>query len=332
MSPAFLVLARLISTRVAMLVVAAFVLSLSTRAVHAQAVRMLVGYPPGGAVDALARIFGEKLAEGLGRPVLVETRAGAAGQIAFEALKASPPDGNTLLVAPDSSITLYPHTTKKPAYDTLADFTPVAHVGSYPVGFGVGAGVPANDLREFVNWAKANPKLATYGSGGYGSTLHFMGLMLAQATGVELVHVAYKGVGPAIADMLSGQLPAVMLPLGTLLAQAKAGKMRILAHSGSRRSPAAPEIPTFKELGYPALEIAGWFAIYAAAGTRPDVVARYNAIVVQATRTPAVLARMRSLDLEPREIAPAEMAAQLRFEQDRWGPVVKASGFSAGSQ
>lgn len=313
--------------------VAALVLAFSTFAARAQTpVRILSGYPPGGAVDTLARVFGEKLAEAIGRPVVVETRAGAAGQIASEALKAAAPDGSTLMVAPDSSMTLYPHTVKKPAYDTLADFVPVAHVGSYPIGFGVNASVPASDLREYVNWAKASPKNATYGSGAYGSTLHFMGLMLGQATGVALVHVPYRGVGPAITDVIAGQLPAVMQPLGTLLAQARAGKIRILAQSGSRRSSAAPDVPTFKELGYPTLEVAGWFGMFAPAGIRPEVVARYNEIVVQATRTPAVRERMRSLDLEIREMAPAEITAMLKFEYDRWGPIVRASGFSADSQ
>jgi tripartite-type tricarboxylate transporter receptor subunit TctC len=312
---------------------AALVFSFSTFTARAQTpVRILSGYPPGGAVDTLARVFGEKIAEAIGRPVVVENRPGAAGQIASEALKAAAPDGNTLMVAPDSSMTLYPHTVKKPAYDTLADFAPVAHVGSYPIGFGVNAGIPAGDLREWVIWAKASPNNATYGSGAYGSTLHFMGLMLGQATGVALLHVPYRGVGPAITDVIAGQLPAVMQPLGTLLAQARAGKIRILAHSGSRRSSGAPDVPTFKELGYPTLEVAGWFGMFAPAGIRPEVVARYNEIVVQATRTPVVRERMRSLDLEIREMAPAEISAMLKFEYDRWGPIVRASGFSADSQ
>ena len=311
----------------------AAVMMLGSAGVQAQApMRILSGYPPGGAVDTLARIFGERLAEALGRPVVVETRAGAAGLIASAALKNSAPDGATLMIAPDSSITLYPHTVKKPAFDTLNDFVPVAHVGSYPIGFGVGAGVPVADLREYVIWAKSSPKNATYGSGAYGSTLHFMGLMLGQATGVPLVHVAYRGVGPAITDVVGGQLPAVMQPLGTLLAQAKAGKIRILAHSGGRRTPAAPDVPTFKELGYPSLEIAGWFGMFAVAGTPAEIIARYNDIVVQATRTAGVRDKMRALDLDIREMSPAEIAAMLKFEYDRWGPIVRASGFSAESQ
>jgi tripartite-type tricarboxylate transporter receptor subunit TctC len=312
---------------------AALVLALSAASAPAQTqARVLSGFPPGGAVDTLARVFAEKLAEALGRPFVVETRTGAAGQIAATALKAAAPDGNTLMVAPDSMMSLYPHTVKKPVYDTLADFVPVAHVGSYPIGFAISASVPANDLREYVNWAKAGARNATYGSAGAGTTLHFLGLMVAQATGVPLVHVPYRGVGPAVTDVVAGQIPAVILPLGTVLQQARAGKVRIVAHSGSGRSPAAPDLPTFKELGYPTLEVSGWFGMFAAAGTRPEVVTRYNEIIVQATRTATVRERMRALDLEIREMAPAELAAMLKFEYDRWGPIVKASGFSADSQ
>ena len=314
------------------LAVAAFVLCAATAQAQTTA-RILVGYPPGGAVDALARMFAEKLAEAIGRPVGVETRAGASGQIAAKALKASAPDGNTLMVVPEAVIVLSPHTVKTPlAYDTLNDFVPVAHIGGFEYGLAVGAGVPANDLREWVSWAKTDKKNATYGSPGAGTTPHFLGLMLAQATGVQLVHVPYRGVAPAMADLLGGQIPAVMLPFAQMLPQVKAGKIRILAHSGGRRASVAPEIPTFKELGYPALDVSGWYSIIAPAGIRPDVLAHYNEIIIQATRTPSVRDRMRALDLEIREMAPAEIAAMIKVQYDRWRPIVKASGFSADSQ
>src|SRR3990172_1261142 len=210
-------------------ILAPLVLALFSATAQAQTTaRILSGYPPGGAVDALARVFAEKLAEAIGRPVVVETRAGAAGQIAAMALKAAAPDGNTLMVVPDSALVLYPHTVRTPAYDTLKDFVPVAHVGSYDIGLAVGASVPANDLREWVGWTKADKKNATYGSAGAGTNLHFLGLMVAQATGVQLVHVPYRGTGPATADLLGGQIPAVMLPFAQMLPLVKAGKIRIL--------------------------------------------------------------------------------------------------------
>lgn len=312
---------------------AAWLLACSSGIASAQTqIRILSGYPPGGAVDALARIFGERLSEALGRPVIVETRAGAAGRIAAMAVKTAPADGNTLMVVPDSQITLYPHTVSKPVYDTLKDFVAVAHLGSYPIAFAINPNIPAKDLREFLAWVKTTPKNGAYGSGGTGSTLHFLGLVVGQATGVTLTHVPYKGVGPAMTDVIGGQIPAVMLPLGTLLAQAAGGKVRILAHSGSTRSTVAPNIPTFKELGYPTVEANGWFGLFAAAGTAPETVSRYNSIVIQALRTAATQAKLRALDLEAREMTPAEIAATLKVEYDRWAPIVKASGFSADSQ
>jgi len=194
------------------------------------------------------------------------------------------------------------------------------------------AGNPAADLKEYVSRAKLSPANASYGSAGAGTTLHFIGLVIGQATGVTMTHVAYRGVGPALTDVIGGQVPAVILPLGTLLPQASAGKLRILAHSGGRRSTAAPNIPTFKELGYPAVEISGWFGLFAPARTPAEIVNRYNTIVIQAERTAATQERLRALDLETREASPAELAASLKAEYERWGPIVKASGFSADSQ
>jgi tripartite-type tricarboxylate transporter receptor subunit TctC len=294
-------------------------------------IRILSGFPPGGAVDALARVFGERLSDSLGRPVIVETRAGAAGQIALQALKVAPPDGNTLIVAADSLISLYPHTVSKPLYG-VADFTPVAHLGTTTTAFAVYAGVPARDLKEYVAWARQAPTNSTYGTAGAGTSHHFLGLMMGQAAGVQMVHVPYKGVGPAVIDAVAGTIPALILPLGTLLPQAGAGKLRVLAQSGARRSDAAPSIPTFREEGFPTIDVNGWFGLFAPARTPPAIVSRYNDIAVQAIRTPAIREKLRGFDLEPREMTPAEMTAQMKLDYDRWGPVVKASGFSADSQ
>ncbi len=291
--------------------------------------RIISGFPPGGGVDALARIFAERFSETLGRLVVVDTRIGAAGQVSAQALKSSPPDGNTLMVAPDSMMTLYPHTVAKPAYDTLADFLPVAYLGGYASGLGVGPAVPAKDLSGYIAWAKGSPRNTSYGTAGAGTAQHFLGLMIGQATGLAMVHVPYKGVGPALNDAIGGQIPAVILPLGTMLAQASAGKLRVLAHSGSQRTSTAPDVPTFRELGYPGVEATGWFGLFAPAGMAGDTVNRYNGIVIQATRAPAVREKLRGLDLETREMTAAEVAATVKAEYERWGPVVKVSGFKA---
>jgi len=298
---------------------------------QSQPIRLITGYPPGGAVDALARIFAERIAENLGRPAIVETRAGAAGLIAAQAVKGASPDGNTLLVAPEGIFVLYPHTVSKPAFDSLADFFPIAHLGGYPLGFAVGAAVPAKDLKEYVAWAKRSPSNLTYATAGAGTTLHFFGLMVGQSTGLSLVHVPYKGDGPAIADAIGGQVPALVLPLGTLLQQANAGKLRILAHSSGRRSDVAPAIPTFRELGFP-IESSGWFGLFAPAQTPAAVTSRLNDIVIQSIRNESVRSKLRALDLDIAEMTPAELAAKLKAEHDRWGPIVKVSGFNADSQ
>ena len=294
--------------------------------------RMLVGFPPGGAVDILGRLFAEPMGEAIGRTVIVENRPGAVGQIAAEALKAAAPDGATLMVAPDASVIIRPQTLSKPPFDPLADFIPVAHTGNWATALGIHAGLPVKTLSEFVSWAKANPDRASFGSSGAGGSTHFFGVMLGQSVGVPLRQVPYKGAGPAILDVVAGHIPATIQPLGTLLAQAKAGKIAILAMSGSRRSPGAPDVPTFAELGHPGLTADGWFGIFAPAGTPPETTARLNGAFVRAMRAPALKERMRNLDLEVREMSPQEFAAVVRADYARWGPVIRASGFRGDGQ
>lgn len=298
-----------------------------TGAAQAQASRVLVGYPPGGTLDQLARIVAEQLSPVLNRPVVVENRTGALGQVAASELKKSPPDGNTVLVISDSGLTLYPHTVAVPAYDTLKDFVPVAHLGSYHSAIAVGPNVPAKDLASWVKWVKSDAKNATYGTAGAGSNQHFMGFMLGQAIGVPLTHVPYRGVQPTVADLLGGQVPTVLLPTAQLLPHAKTGRIEILAHSGGRRASDLPNVPTFKELGYPALEVQGWYLLVAPAGTSAEIVSRYHGVMTQAMRTPAVRERMTRLDLEIQDMSPAEMVGRLKADYDRWKPIVAASGF-----
>lgn len=306
-------------------------LACSTALAQRAPAKMLVGFPPGGAVDVLGRLFAESLSDAIARPAIVENRPGAVGQIAAETLKAAPPDGNTLMLAPDASIVIRPQTLKHAPFDPLADFAAVAHTGNWALALAITAGLPVKDLREFVAWAKANPAGSAFASSGAGGSTHFYGLMLAQALGVELRHVPYKGAGPAIADLVGGHIASSVQPLGTFLQQAKAGKVRLLGISSSRRSTSAPEIPTFAELGYPSLEVEGWFGIFAPAGTPSETVARLNSVFVQAMRTPAVMDRMRNFDLEVREMTAQEFASRVKADYARWGPIIRASGFSGES-
>lgn len=322
--------ARRQATRVP--IVCAFALVLAWSGVFAQASRapgrMLVGYPPGGAVDILGRLFAETMSEVLGRPVVVENRPGAVGQIAAEALKAAAPDGNTLMVAPDATVVIRPQTLSKPPFDPLADFAPVAHAGNWAFALGIHAGLPARTLADYVSWVKADSARANFASSGAGGSTHFFGVLLGQALGVPLRQVSYKGAGPAILDVVAGHVPATIQPLGTLLAQARAGKIAVLAMSGKERSPGAAEVPTFAELGYSSLTVEGWFGIFAPVGTPAGRVATLNGAFVQAMRASAVRDKMRNLDLEVREMSAAEFAAVVKSDYGRWGPIIRASGFS----
>jgi len=292
-----------------------------------QPARMLVGYPPGGAVDVLGRIFAEPMGEALGRTVIVENRPGAVGQIAAEALKSAAPDGGTLMLAPDATVIFRPQTLSKPPYDPLADFTPVAHTGRWAFALGVQSELRLKTLAEYVGWVKADATRAVFASSGAGGSTHFFGVLLGQSTGLALQQVPYKGAGPAILDVVAGHVPATVQPLGTLLAQAKAGKIAILGMSGQERSAGAPEVPTFAELGFPLLTADAWFGIFAPAATPADTVKKLNGAFVQAMRNPVVKERMQNLDLEVREMSPAEFAAIVRADYARWGPVIRASGF-----
>ena len=313
-------------------IVCAFALVLAWCGVFAQTSRvpgrMLVGYPPGGAVDVLGRLFAETMSEAVGRPVVVENRPGAVGQIAAEALKAAAPDGNTLMIAPDATVVIRPQTLSKPPFDPLADFAPVAHAGNWAFALAIHAGLPAKTLADYASWVKADSARANFASSGAGGSTHFFGVLLGQTLGVPLRQVSYKGAGPAILDVVAGHVPATIQPLGTLLAQARAGKIAVLAMSGKERSPGAAEVPTFAELGYSSLTVEGWFGIFAPAGTPAARVAKLNGAFVQAMRASAVREKMRNLDLEVREMSPAEFAGVVRADYGRWGPIIRASGFS----
>jgi len=290
-------------------------------------VRMIAGYPPGGNVDILARVFAERLSESVGRPVVVVNRPGAGGQIGLEALKAAAPDGNTLLVTPDASLVIRPLTMKVPPYDPINDFAAVAHVGAQDYAFAVAAAVPAKDLAEFASWARANAPVANFGAGQGGAT-HFLGMLIGQALGVPLQPIPYNGSGPAVTALIAGQISSTVQPLGTVIAQAQAGKIRLLATTGSERSPAAPGVPTFAELGQPSLTASSWFGIFAPARTPQEVVSQLNAIFIKAMQTHAVKEKLQNLGLEIRQMTPGQFAAVVKADYQRWGPVIKSSGFS----
>lgn len=294
--------------------------------------RIIVNYPPGGGLDATARMIAEKLSESTGRAYVVENRTGAAGTIGAAALKGAPADGSILLFAPDSNISVYPHTVKKPTYMPLTDFVGLAHGGNYRIALAVSAAVPATDLRELVAWTKTQAAPVGYGTAGAGTNLHFFATLLTQATGANLTHIPYRGTAPALTDLVAGHVSAAVLPMGSMLSHGKAGKIRFLAQTGDDRSGSLPDVPSFKELGYPMLAVSGWYGLFAPIGTPPDIVNRFNDIVLKAMRTAAVRERMRTFELDIREMPAAEFQAMVKADTERWGPIIRNSGFTAAAE
>ncbi len=290
-------------------------------------VRILAGFPPGGNVDILARIIAEPLTEALGRPAVVINKPGAGGQVAAELLKESAPDGDTLLVTPDASLIARPLTMTKPPYDPVADFAPVAQLGAQDYAMAIGVKLPAKTLKEFAAWAKANPDGAHFGSAGEGGITHFLGLMIGDAIGVPLRQVPFAGSGPAVNALAAGQITSTVQPIGTMVAQAQAGSIRLVALTGDKRSPLLPDVPTLKELGYKDLVATNWFGLFAPAKTPPETVAKLNAIVIKAMRTEKLKDHMQKLALDINELSPAQFSALLKSDVERWRPVIKASGF-----
>jgi len=225
--------------------------SLAAPAAFAQdrTTRLLVGFPPGGSVDTIARLLAEKLRASLGQNVIVENRPGAAGRVVLGELRRAAPDGQTLVVSPSGAMVIAPWLYSNLGYDPLKDFTPVARLTVFDFAITAGPAAPPGDLRAVLAWMKANPSRAHYATSGAGTVPHFAGQLLAQATGVPLIHVPYKGGAPAAQDLIGGQVPLMIDTASETLEHHKAGKVRILAVTGEQRTRALPDVPTLKEAG-----------------------------------------------------------------------------------
>lgn len=298
--------------------------------VRAQAapIRILVGFAPGGAADLVARA----LAEGLrtaGINALVDNRPGAAGRLASDALLAAPADGSTLLFTPSTNLTLVPHVYARQRHEP-ADFAPIGTVCELDFGLAVGtsSGSGARTLADFLAQAKADPKQGAYGIPGNGTVMHFIGMMLAKQSGVALTPVAYKGGSAALTDAIGGTVPAVITTLPNLVPMHKGGKIRILASSAAQPQPELPEVPTFKSLGFGEIVVSEYFCLVGRKGLPPALVERLNAAVGTAVRAPEVRAVLEKQLFNPSTTAPAALGARLGQELERWGRVVKASGFT----
>lgn len=291
-------------------------------------VRILVGFAPGGTADIVARLVADKLRDSLATSVIVENRAGATGRIAAEALKNSPADGSVLLLAPIGTVVVAPQAYKSNPFDTLKDFAPLSLAARLHLAIAVANNTPAKTLKEYIAWTKANKDKAFYATSGAGTLPHFLGLLLAREAGVELTHVPYKGAAAYQGELVGGMIPAAFDAMGDLSELHKAGKVRILATSGSTRSGAMPEIPTMREEGFNVVGDA-WFGFFAPASTPKPVLDKYAAAIRLAVNASDVAPRLANLNMEPVGSTPEEFAAVVRADWDKWGAVVKASGFTA---
>jgi tripartite-type tricarboxylate transporter receptor subunit TctC len=302
---------------------------LMSRAQSLETARILVGFPPGGTVDAVARRVADKLRGTYAKTVLVENKPGAGGRLAVEELKRSAPDGSTLLVTPAAMITLYPHLYTKLAYG-IDDVTPVSTVAQVAFALGVGPAVPdsVKTVKDFLAWAKANPDQAAYGSPGAGSPPHMEGALLSKESGVELRHVPYRGSAPGIQDLLGGQIASFSSPIGDYLPHLKSGKLRVLATSGPTRSRFAPDVPTYTEQGFKVLEQVEWYGLFLPAKASPELAQRLAAAVRQGMGAPDMAEGLAAFGLEPKVSSPAELAKAVKEENAAWGPIVKKVGFT----
>jgi tripartite-type tricarboxylate transporter receptor subunit TctC len=291
----------------------------------ARTAHVLTGFSP-GLQDALARVVTGQMTD-YAETFVVEPRPGAAGRIAVEAVKNADADGSVMLFAPLGFMMFFPHVYKTLRYQPR-DFTPVSTVASTPSLLTVGPKVPADvkTLADFVAWCRANPKLATFGTPGAGTTLHFLGTTLGRSAGFDFLHVPYQG-GAAIQDLVKGVIAATVMPIGSALGLVQSGHLRALATTGPRRSPFVPAVPTVREAGYPALEDLTWFAFFVPAKTPAPVVDKLNASIQAAMRSDDVKSGMAKLAVEPDAIAMADFARLIVSESERWKAIVDATGF-----
>ena len=290
-------------------------------------IRMVVGFPSGSAPDAVARLLGQKLVEALGKPVVVENIPGAAANIAADRVAKAAPDGYTLGLL-GQSIVVNPSLYKL-AYDPVKDFAPVSQVAVSPYILIVHNAVPAKSIKELVALAKAQPGALTFASGGSGSATHIAAELFKSAAGIDLRHIPYKGVVAAIPDVIGGRVTMMFSPIVGVLPLAREGKVRALASTGLKRSPAAAELPTIAESGYPTFEFTIWYGLVAPAGTSEPVVRKLNLETVRALARPDLRRKLAELGLEEIGSSPESFAATIKSDIRKWAKVIKASGINA---
>jgi tripartite-type tricarboxylate transporter receptor subunit TctC len=296
----------------------------------AKAVRILVGFAPGGSTDMTARIYSQELNKLWGTQVVVDNRPGASGVIAADLAAKAAPDGYTWLVSPQTSIVVAPLILKKVPYDPVRDFAPVAVIGSTPQLLVLHPSLPPKNFREFASFVKANAKNLSYASGGIGSTPHMAGELFNMSLKVRVTHVPYKGENPGVVDLLGGQIPYMFSNVPVVLPHVQAGRLRAVAITSLQRSPLAPEYPTVAESGIPGFDTATWSGLYVPSATPRDLVKRIHADVAKVANAPDFRKKMLQQGIDQSDAdSPEKHAAFLKTEFARWSKVVSEAGVKA---
>jgi len=289
-------------------------------------IRWIVTYPPGGPTDVVARAIGAKLTEAWGQQVVIDNRAGAGGVIGTDLAAKAVPDGYTLLFGTSAGLTINPALSSKLPYDAIKDFAPVSLLVLNPQLLVLNNAVPANTMKELIAYAKARPGQLNYASVGQGSPNHLGMELLKALAHIEIVHVPYKGTGPAITDLLGGQVQLMFNSMPSVLPLIKSGKLKGLAVGSAQRSPAIPDIPTVAEAGVPGFENVTWYGMFAPARTPHDIIVKLNQQVVKILAEPEMAQRLASQGAEPRSSTPEELVKFMRVESARWKKVIQAAG------
>lgn len=292
-----------------------------------KAVKMVVPFAAGGTTDVVARLLAQKLTEAWGQSVIVENKAGAGGNIGADSVAKSPADGYTILMTSGSIVTANQYIYKNLTYDPSKDLVPITNVATGPLLIAVHPGVPAKDIREFIAYAKANPKKVNFGSAGVGTQTHLAAESFAHAAGVDVTHVPYKGESAALTDLIGGQIQMVAPNLGGAIQHIKEGKIRALAVTSKDRAPQVPDVPALSEL-IPGYEGAGWFGLMAPAGTPREVIEKIHRDSARILLSDDFRARLGQIGMFPVGNTPAEFGAAIREESNRWAKVVKDRGLA----
>lgn len=291
--------------------------------------RLLVGFPPGGTMDVLARAISQKLTKD-SAPVIVENKPGAGGRLAVVETKNSPADGKTILMTADPILVMYPHIFKNIAYNTLADITPVTPLASDPCCLVVGPMVPESvkTLADFIAWCKKNPAQASYATAAAGTTMHFLGSLLSRDADMPFTHIPHRGGAAAVQDVMGGQIASSMTTVGQVFPFLSTGKLRALALSSEKRLARLPNVPTFTELGFKQVQALVYYGAYVRSGTPKALVDQLSETFQAIAKTPEMMAVLDKLALDPFTLSPEKFAERVKADLEHWGPIIKRTGYS----